>query len=197
MPKRVPSDAIHTTMTDHRIAARPVFTNPAGEEHKPYSGQVIAFYGEPDDLSVTFANVRSSGADIVALYRRLIGRDPRDPGLFAALGKELLRTQQPVYAVREFEKALTLDPQHTEARMYLGVALALQGKHKDALVQLRRAVRDNPDHSLAWTNLGITLEAMGDKEAAIEAYSEAIRLQPDLSEARQRRARLRDAGNRQ
>jgi Flp pilus assembly protein TadD len=190
MPKRAPGDAIHTTMTDHRIAARPKFTNPAEERHTPYTGQVVPFFGKADELSVALANVRDAGPDTVALYRRLLARAPGDAALRAALGKALLRLGDPSEALKELERALRLEPLQTDSRMYLGVALAMLGRHREALEQLRRAVRENPDHALAWTNLGVTLEVTGDRKGAVEAYTEAVRLQPDLSEARQRRSRL-------
>jgi tetratricopeptide (TPR) repeat protein len=190
MPTRVPSDAIHTTMTDHKIAARPQPNDPGEENHTPYAGEVVPFFGARDELSLALARVREATPQTVDLYRRLLARDPRDVPLLAALGKTLLRLNRTADAAREFERALRLDPMHTDSRMYLGVALSLEGRHKEALEQLRRAVADNPDHSLAWTNLGVTLEASGDKRSAREAYIEAIRLQPDLAEARLRLRRL-------
>jgi tetratricopeptide (TPR) repeat protein len=186
MPKRVPTDAIHLTMTDHKIAARPVFTNPTAENHVPYKGAVVPFYGSPDPLSIEWAN----GPPTVNLLRRLLARDPGNVALTAGVGKALLQAQKPAEAIAEFEKAVRVDPMHTEARMYLGVALSMIGRYKAGLDQLRRAVRDNPDHSLARTNLGVTLEATGDRTGALDAYTQAIRLQPDLSDAKLRRTRL-------
>jgi tetratricopeptide (TPR) repeat protein len=189
MPKRVPADAILTVITDHKIVRKPRFTDPIAEDHTPYSGRVIPYFSEADKLSHAAAGAQRGGGD-VSLYRRLVAREPENVPLLTTLGKILLRSQAPDQAVDVFEKALRLDPLHTDARNHLGVAYGVLGRLHDAAGQLRRAVADNPDHALSWTNLGVTLEALADSKAAREAYSEAIRLQPDSSEARRRRAQL-------
>jgi cytochrome c-type biogenesis protein CcmH/NrfG len=190
MPRRVPGDAIHTTMTDHRIVRRPNFTDPVDESHSPYTGPVVPFYGQADDLSLALANIRENSAEAVSIYRRLLARDPDNPALGTALGKSLLRIQNPAEAIQILENVLRLNPARTEARTHLAVAQALLGNHRQALSQLRTAVSLDPDDSLAWTNLGVTLEVLGDTKAALDAYTEAIRLQPDSSEAKSRRTRL-------
>ncbi len=190
MPRRVPVDAVHTVMTDHKIVRRPRFTNPKEEDHLPYTGPVVPYYEGVDSLSLALAQVRDATPEAEALYRRALLREPDSVPLLAALGKTLLRLGRPQDAVPVLQKAVRLDPMHTDSRTYLGVAHAVQGNHKEAIAQLRRAVADNPDHSLAWTNLGVTLEAVGDRKGAWEAYTEAIRLQPDSAEARRRRAQL-------
>jgi hypothetical protein len=190
MPKRVPIDAVQTIITDHRISRRPRFENPIEEDHKPYSGQVLPYLFEADELSHAAASGAVSGIDDVNLYRKLVRRDPGNVALLATLGKILLRRARPDEARKVLEQAVRLDPMHTDARTHLGVAQALLGRHKDAVAELRRAVADNPDHALSWTNLGITLEVLGDRKGAYGAFSEAIRLQPDSSEARRRRAQL-------
>ena len=190
MPKRVPVDAVHTIITDHKIVRKPRFTDPVEEDNKPYSGPVIPFFSQADKLSHAAAASQSTGGGNVSLYRGLVVREPANVPLLATLGKVLLRSHAPDEAVGVLEKALRIDPSYTDARNHLAVAYALLGRFQDALEQLRRAVADNPDHSLSWTNLGVTLEAVGDTKGAHDAYSEAIRLQPDSSEARLRRAHL-------
>lgn len=188
MPRRVPVDAVHTTVVDHKIVRRPEFRNPASEDHTPYEGSVVSFYGKADPLSLSLANVQPGEA--MSLYERQLKRNPSDVATMVVFGKALLRHGRAVAAVSMFERALALDKKHTEARSHLGVALGVLGRYQESLIQLRRAVADNPDHSLSWINLGTTLAAAGHTEEAIAAYSEAIRLQPDSAEARHRRSVL-------
>jgi Flp pilus assembly protein TadD len=169
----------------------PRFSDPKDEDHTPYTGQVLSFYGAADSLSLTLANLRESTPGPEAVYRRQLQRSPDDVAVLTALGKELLRQKKPDDAVPVLEKALRLKPMYTDARTHLAVAQALLGKHQTALAELQRAVADNPDDALAWTNLGITLEVIGDRNKARDAYSEAIRLQPDSAEARRRRSFLK------
>jgi tetratricopeptide (TPR) repeat protein len=190
MPRRAPADAIHTTMTDHKIVRRPAFTNPREEDPTPYTGPVVPFYTQADELSLRVANIRDSSPAAIATYRKFLSREPDDPAIGTALAKALLRNRSPVEAIRVLENVIRIDPRRTEARTHLGVAYGMAGRHRESRDTLQRAVAENPDDALAWTNLGITLEVLGDSRGAIESYSEAVRLQPDSSEARARRSRL-------
>jgi hypothetical protein len=191
MPSRVPVDAIHTTVIDHKIVRQPRFTDPTDEDHNPYVGRVVPFYGKADPLSLALVNIRETTPETLALYRRRLAQKPADVSVLVALGKALLRSGRASDAVAPLKNAVRLDPMHTDARVHLGVALALLAKYDDSLAQLRTAVAKDPDHALAWTNLGITLEAVNDVQGAAKAYSEAIRLQPDSADARIRLSALR------
>jgi Flp pilus assembly protein TadD len=184
MPRRVSADAIHTEMTDHKIARRPRSTNPIRETEAPRGGAVIDFYTKSDPLSLAFANLQDPNVDT---YRAYLQRDPDNEPVMVALGKALLRRNEPRAAAAVLAKASRLNQRDTDALNYLAVAEAVQGNHRKALRILQEAVAGNPDHALCRINLGITHEALGSPDAALAAYEEAIRLQPDSSEARQRR----------
>ena len=190
MPKRRPADAIHVTVTDHRIQRQPRFTNPSAEDHTPYRGKVIPFYTPADDLSLAIANVGPLTPAVPELYRRHLQRDPTDVATLAALGNALFRLGRRQEALPVLEKALALDPHHAGALNTLSVAKASSGDYPGALALLDRARRAHPDNALVWFNLGVTHAARGDRTAAAAALLEAIRLQPDLSEARARLAAL-------
>lgn len=190
MPRRIPADAIHTTVIDHKIVRQPSFRDPADEDHRPYEGRVVPYYGRSDALSLALANIRETSPESVALYKKRLAQAPKDVNVLTALGKALLRSNRPKDSVDPLKKAVRLDPMLTDARLHLGVAAALQGKYEDALSSLREATARDPDNALAWINLGITLEAVDDVSGAWDAYSEAIRLQPDSAEARRRRSML-------
>lgn len=187
MPKRVPTDAIHTLMSDHRIARRPKFTNPKTENHVPYRGAVIDYYTKADPVSLAMVNLREPNPGI---YQKMLQQDPENVPVLVALGNAYLRTSQPQLAVPHLKKALALDGRNTDALNYLGVAHAVQDHIEEALAILKQAVAGNPDHSLSWMNLGNAYEAMGDAREAKAAYREALRLQPDLKEAQRRLAAL-------
>lgn len=186
MPKRVPSDAIHTEVTDHRIARVPSFTNPKEEDHRPYQGKVIPFYLPAEPLFIAAAQPNASDS----ILRQMIARDPGNAAVRVTLAKRLLRGSQTEAAIALLQEALRIDPSMTEARCYWGVGLAMNGQTQAALRELRAAIAGHPDHSLSWINLGITLESAGSIAEAKAAYAEAIRLQPDSEEARLRWKRL-------
>ena len=66
----------------------------------------------------------------------------------------------------------------------LGVALAKQGRNKEAIVEYREALRLFPGYAEAHSNLGDALYAIGDLAGAIQQYREAIDLNPELAAPR-------------
>lgn len=185
MPKRGTQDAIHVSMTDHRIERRPAGPLAAiREDPTPYTGPLVDFYTKSSPLTLDRANRREPKVEDL---RKFLIANPKDQGLWAALGSALLRAGRPKEAEAALEKA---NPKDTTAQTNRAVAQAIQGNKAEALAILEQAVADNPDHALAWINLGITQESLGNRQAARTAYDRAILLQPDSAEARHRRRAL-------
>ena len=184
MPQRITSDAIHVSMTDHRIERRPTFVNPQREDHTPYTGPLVNFFTHADAIALERANTLDPTVHDI---RRFLAAT-NDTSLKIALGRALIRAGRPDEAVAAVEK--TSD---SAGRTYLAVAYAVQGETRRALAVLREVLAENPDYALARINLGITQEALGNKADAIAAYEQAILIQPDASEARRRLNALRQA----
>lgn len=191
MPQRTPSDAIHTTMTDHRIARRPQFTNPAREHQTRYDGPLVSFYTKADPLTLEVAGIRQPSAQALAAYRRYLKRYPNHIPTLAVYAKTLLAMKQPSEAAKTLRRILAASPDHVEVLNNLAVALASQGDPAAALPLLERAIWAHPDHALTWINLGVTQQALGDKGKAAAAFEEALRLQPDSGEAHLRLSQVR------
>lgn len=184
MPKRQTQDAIHVSMTDHWIQRQPKFANPAKEDHAPYTGAVVPFYSKGDALTLAVANVRTPSEESAKLLEAYLRRAPGDVATLVALGKTLVQLGRPAPAEPRLRQAISLDPMHSGARVALGVALARQGKLREALTVFETATASNPDDAFAWLNLAATHQELKQLEKASAAYREAIRLQPDLTAAR-------------
>ena len=94
-------------------------------------------------------------------------------------------------AIREYEQALRLKPDHAVAHNNLGIALFEQGRQQDAVGQFEQALRLRPDFTRAHYNMGLALEKLGRKEEAIRYYEQALRISPDYVQARDALARAR------
>jgi tetratricopeptide (TPR) repeat protein len=82
-----------------------------------------------------------------------------------------------------YERALVVDPHHSDAHVNLGRLLHEQGATAAAEQHYRAAVEANPEHDTATFNLGVALEDLGRIDDAMAAYATAIALDPDNADA--------------
>lgn len=86
-----------------------------------------------------------------------------------------------VEAIREYERAVLLDPTNTNALNSLGVAYAHQGRLEDAVVAFERVRGQAPEDFMASFNLGFALARLGRCEEAVREWEGlAERSTPDF-----------------
>ena len=78
--------------------------------------------------------------------------------------------------IREWERALELDPLSVVLVTELGWPYGYMGDHDRALEQYRKALAMEPDFALAHFNVGWAYQRQGRLEAAVEAYERALEL---------------------
>jgi Flp pilus assembly protein TadD len=150
MSKGRPDDAIHVTITDHRISARPPRHRPDppvernGSNTPPYRGPVRLYYPK----------------------QRSASNQPEPPPQ---------EQQQP-----DLRKAIALTPWNNELHKQLAASLTASGRTSEALEVLKAAVAADPDAGDLHSNLGLTLQRMGDLQAAEKSLREAVRLRPEI-----------------
>lgn len=103
-------------------------------------------------------------------------------------------------AIAEWEKAVKLSPEDTEAHNNLGVALAGAGQFDEAIAHYQKALAARPDSADVHNNIGRALIAKGRIEEAIGHYQKALAVAPSSAEihnnlgfALLRNGRLNDA----
>jgi tetratricopeptide (TPR) repeat protein len=96
-------------------------------------------------------------------------------------------------AIEEFQAALQIDPDYSEAHVNLGSAWATRGKFGPAMAEYRAALRSKPNNADAHNDLGSVLLMTGRPQAAIAEYSEALRIKPDFAEAHRNMAHALEA----
>lgn len=105
-------------------------------------------------------------------------------------GWEHLQSEAFIDAEHAFRLVLEHRPTDADAQLYLGLALAGQGRHAHAIEPLRAAATARPLDAEAHARLGISLAEVGEIFLAATALREALRLRPGLLFAEQMLHRL-------
>ena len=158
MPQRQAPQTPHTSLTNHRILARP------GE---PW----------PDEA---FQQTTPQLTDLVHLNRvRGTSDDPAPLSLLEAYRE--LAHRLPEYTA-SYEKTLTAlektDPDHTPVQEGLGQRALTAGDLDQAIAHLRRAVELSPQRAMSYSLLSQALARQGHLDDAIAASENAVRLDP-------------------
>lgn len=98
-------------------------------------------------------------------------------------GYALRALGKPEQAIAEFDQALGLYPNYTEAHLGRGLALTDANRLNDAEQALTTSLKTNPDLAEAFNNRGIVRGRLSKLEQAIEDYTQAIRLKSGFSNA--------------
>ena len=97
----------------------------------------------------------------------------------------LLQQGQAPQAEQLLRQVATADPYCFEGQLYLGIALAQQGRHQEAVGPLSAAANIRPDHAGARYNLAVMLQHTNDVPGAEQQYQAALQLDPNHAKARQ------------
>ena len=129
-------------------------------------------------LSVAFAVVRPWKARVSHDSGRRTHGSSADVAF--AHGWESLHREGFAEAERAFRIVLDARSEDADALLYLGMALAGQGRHAEAIAPLREAASARPLDAEIHARLGISFRETGERFAAISALREALRLRPGL-----------------
>jgi hypothetical protein len=95
-------------------------------------------------------------------------------------GWEHLQQEEFAEAERAFRFVLDGRPENADASLYLGIALAGQGRHAEAIAPLRDAAAARPLDAEVHARLGMSLGETGELFLAMTSLREALRLRPGL-----------------
>lgn len=160
--------------------------------------EAIEVHGRLSSLAAALAGVVTAGcADFPALgfgraealdnalkaleHAKLLG--PGKSAVFNAVslnvsGDALYAAGDLAGAVKEYLKALEIDPEDTNVLNSLGVCYANLGLLPEAKAQFRRAIAVRPGEVMAHYNLGFAHLKLGEKRDALESFQAAARLEP-------------------
>ncbi|AKF80848.1 tyrosine-protein kinase [Myxococcus fulvus 124B02] len=101
-------------------------------------------------------------------------------------------------AAASYRKAMDLNPDSTEAKAGLGIALVngfeSESAFREATRLLADVVRDDEKNARAWLSLGMAYQSLGKNAEAARAYSQYLKLEPSGPSANEVRAMLKSLG---
>ncbi len=123
-------------------------------------------------------------AEAKATFEELLKQYPQDADLHLFLGISLLRLREPQAAEAAVAKALSINPNHVEARTLLGwIDSEIRGDFEAAIKEYSKVVELRPDLPEAYNNLGVAQKRKGDLAKAADSFNKALKLNPDYSAA--------------
>jgi Tfp pilus assembly protein PilF len=129
-------------------------------------GRQAALYRDPDTL-----------------WRDNLRKNPRSWIAYTYLATEKMRENRYEEAASVLTDAVTVMPDHVDARRTLGVVLAALGRSEDAIQQLRTAHQLDPRNAQVVHNLGALLLSAGRLDEAATHFASAVQLRPEYAEA--------------
>ena len=117
-----------------------------------------------------------------SLAESLAGQYPNALILYDILGAAYMGLQNADKTIESYQKALQLNPNHTDAYNNMGTALYDQGRFDEAVKSYQNAVKLEPDFADAHYNLGNALKQTGELTKAIGSYKARLVINPDDAE---------------
>ena len=86
-------------------------------------------------------------------------------------------------AIKDYDKAIELDPNYALAYMNRGIAKAQLKQYSAAIADYDKAIELDPNFALAYHNRGVAKYNLAQYNAAIADYDKAIELEPNFAPA--------------
>ena len=109
---------------------------------------------------------------------------PENPILANKIGIALHQMTVLSEAKRQYERAVRLKPDYSEAINNLGTIYYAQKNYRKAITQYKRALKVNPNSASIYSNLGTAYFARRKYDEAFDAYQKALSIDPEVFEHR-------------
>jgi predicted O-linked N-acetylglucosamine transferase (SPINDLY family) len=117
-----------------------------------------------------------------AIYRRILGRQPRNPIAMHLLARLVGQRGQFAEAVDLLKQSIAVYPGVADPHIALGEFLRLMGRLDESIQALQRATTFQPPNADAFNSLGNALRERGRVEEAVAAFRKANAAKPDYAE---------------
>ena len=113
----------------------------------------------------------------------------RDAGALTSAGVTHLQMREYERAIRDFDRALALEPGLVVAWRQRALAYRSKGDYERALADFEQAILLSPNDARLYTDRGVAYELLGDYPSAIRDFNRAIAFKPNHASAIEGRGR--------
>lgn len=143
----------------------------------------------PDDPNVlhfsgVVAHQQGRSEEAIALIRRSLEIDPKQPDCHSNLGIIYNALHRADDAIAAYHQAIALEPAHANAYNNLGILLRSTRRVAEAETAYRKALELDPKFIEAYHNLGVLLASIGRTQEAVICYCKVTTLSPRHPETR-------------
>lgn len=150
-----------------------------GNRQQPSSDPKELTTAEKVRMADSFRNAGRMN-DALELLDEVVAENDGNAQLHTVYGEYLLLAGRYQPAEEQLTRAIEIDPYLTDARNWLGVALAEQQRYDEARLQYERALEDPayPSPQLIYLNLGMLYRAQGQDEKSIAPLRRSVQIDP-------------------
>jgi len=117
-------------------------------------------------------------------WTELINKFPNNPAVWSNRGISRQSQNRLDEAIKDFNQAIVLAPDETNAYLNRGTALEGGGHYAEAISDYNHVLELNPNDAMAYNNRGNAEGSLGEWEKALADYQQAIKLDPNFAFAR-------------
>ena len=118
-----------------------------------------------------------------ALWDDVVRKRPLHARGYVYRGAALFNLGRYDLALRDYDRAVEINPKDFDARINRGVVCEKLARHAEAVAEFDLAVAIRPDNPIVYANRAISLVALDRIPEALRDYSRAIALKPDRAES--------------
>lgn len=150
------------------------------QELDPYFGEAYAWWAYAVTLGMVYWGTEPSQNYLdkaLEATNKAVQLDSRNASFYALRARVLLARKEYQFAIRENQKAISLNPTFAAAHCGLGDSLAYEGKYQDSLKCFEKAIELSPNDPQIWafyTYGALALIFMGEYQRAVEWTEKAL-----------------------